>query len=177
MTHTSIPVLTAKELNLLKTLHISSDGNGHDFGFIEAGKTLFPSPATLGGVVSSLSKKGLIVVHEPVTTDSGTWTQFTFPDLNLVAVLIADPAPAAPEADLPAAATKGIPESKVNAEALTLLESLKAEAVEKKITATSALKQVLDLFPSISRVQFKHTAALVGINPLTARNTFDRFHA
>lgn len=72
---------------------------------------------------------------------------------------------------------KGIPESKVNAEALTLLESLKAEAVEKEITATSALKQVLALIPTISRIQFKHTAALVGINPLTARNTFDRFHA
>lgn len=87
----------------------------------------------------------------------------------------------APESNLPAPTVqtvpKGIPESKVNAEALTLLESLKSEAVEKKITATSALKQVLDLFPSISRVQFKHTAALVGINPLTARNTFDRFHA
>lgn len=71
----------------------------------------------------------------------------------------------------------GILMAKVNPEAKVLLETLKAEAVEKQITATEALRQVLARFPGISRIQFKHTAALVGINPLTARNTFDRYSA
>jgi hypothetical protein len=69
--------LTSYEKQVLKALYKSADGNGHDFGFIEDARGIVPK-ASLGGVVASLDKKGIIYVHEPVTTDSGTWTQFTW---------------------------------------------------------------------------------------------------
>ena len=70
--------LTNNERRVLGELWNSACGNGHDFGFIEDARTAVDNPRSLGGVVSSLSKKGLIDIHDPVTTDSGTWTQFTW---------------------------------------------------------------------------------------------------
>jgi hypothetical protein len=70
--------LTALEMSVLKAMRVSAAGNGDDFGFIEDCRSAVASKASLGGVVSSLSKKGLIQVWEAVTTDSGTWTQFTW---------------------------------------------------------------------------------------------------
>lgn len=80
--------LTKLEREVLKVLIDSASGNGDDFGFIEDAQPAravghgFKAPCgkeQLGGVVASLVKKGVIVVHAPVTTDSGTWTQFTWP--------------------------------------------------------------------------------------------------
>lgn len=40
--------------------------------------------------------------------------------------------------------------------------------------AAEAFRKVLNKFPEITRVQFKHTASAAGHKPLTARNAFDR---
>jgi hypothetical protein len=40
--------------------------------------------------------------------------------------------------------------------------------------SVEACRQVLAKFPDITRIELKHTAAESGINPLTARNAFDR---
>lgn len=64
--------------------------------------------------------------------------------------------------------------NQINAAALATLNSLHAEAIVKEIRATDALRIVLEKHPKINRVEFRHTAEAVGINGLTARNTFDR---
>ena len=69
---------TALEAKALLALLNSAEGNGHDFGFIEDLRGVIEAPQ-IGGVVSSLVKKGVIVVHEAERTDSGLWTQFTWP--------------------------------------------------------------------------------------------------
>jgi hypothetical protein len=58
----------------MTALIVSAQGNGHDFGLIEDARGVV-GPSQLGGVVASLVKKGLIVVHD---TYNG-WTQFTWP--------------------------------------------------------------------------------------------------
>lgn len=72
--------LTKDEKAALQAAFKSAEGNGHDFGCVEdVTDDLRPmSPQAVGGVVSSLVKKGFFRVHAPVTTDSGTWTQFTW---------------------------------------------------------------------------------------------------
>lgn len=70
--------LTALETKVLTALYKSAEGNGHDFGFIEDARKAVGQPRQLGGVVTSLQAKGVIEVHSPVTTDSGTYTQFTW---------------------------------------------------------------------------------------------------
>jgi len=70
--------LTPLERKVLRVLFESSAGNGHDFGFIEDGRKAVDQPRQLGGVVTSLVKKGVIFVYEAVRTDSGLWTQFDF---------------------------------------------------------------------------------------------------
>lgn len=69
--------LTRLELIVLRHLFKSAEGNGHDFGFIEDARGSVDTNA-LGAIVSNLVKKELIEVHDPVTTDSGTFTQFTW---------------------------------------------------------------------------------------------------
>ena len=68
---------TELETIALKALWESAKGNGHDFGMIEDLRAVL-SPSQIGGVVSSLVKKDIITVHDTITNDSGTWTQFTW---------------------------------------------------------------------------------------------------
>jgi len=69
---------TNLEKAVLAELYKSADGNGHDFGFIEDARKAVKNPRELAGVVSSLVKKDIIVVWDATTTDSGTFTQFTW---------------------------------------------------------------------------------------------------
>jgi len=66
--------LTSNEKKVLAALIKSSEGNGHDFGFIEDARDAV-GPKSLAGVVSSLVKKKILISHEPIKTDSGWWTQ------------------------------------------------------------------------------------------------------
>ena len=68
------PNITDLERSVLTALWESSYGNGHDFGLVEDCRAAC-APQQLGGVISSLSKKGIIIVHEAVVTQSGRWTQ------------------------------------------------------------------------------------------------------
>jgi hypothetical protein len=67
--------LTPLETEVLENLFDSANGNGHDFGYTEDHGI---DPKQARGVISSLVQKRIIMVHEPVTTDSGTWHQFTW---------------------------------------------------------------------------------------------------
>lgn len=71
------PNITDLERSVLTALFASSEGNGHDFGMVEDCRGAC-AIQQLGGVIASLSKKGIIDVHEAVTTDSGRWTQTTW---------------------------------------------------------------------------------------------------
>jgi hypothetical protein len=66
---------TALEKAVLAKLIESARGNGHDFGFIEDARGVCPQVNQLSGVVASLVKKGVIIVHD---FENG-WTQFTWP--------------------------------------------------------------------------------------------------
>lgn len=69
---------TALEVEVLKALVSSSDGNGHDFGFIEDARDAVPTKRALGGVVSSLVQKKIIQVYDTENHGSGPFTQFKF---------------------------------------------------------------------------------------------------
>jgi len=56
--------LTYLERKVVEALFTSSDGNGHDFGFSQHARSVVDSPRQLGGVISSLQKKGVITVYE-----------------------------------------------------------------------------------------------------------------
>jgi hypothetical protein len=69
--------LTHLETVVLTALFKSAEGNGHDFGFIDDARGLVRRNQ-LSGIVSSLVQKNVITVHDPVTTDSGRFEQFTW---------------------------------------------------------------------------------------------------
>lgn len=56
--------MTELELHVLKFLWESSEGNGHDFGFTEDGIKGCKTNRQLSGVISSLSKKGILTVYD-----------------------------------------------------------------------------------------------------------------
>jgi hypothetical protein len=70
--------LTEMEKKVLKALFNSSEGNGHDFGLVQECRKAVEQPKQLAGIMASLVKKGLIIVHGDVTTDSGNWMQTTW---------------------------------------------------------------------------------------------------
>ena len=70
--------LTEMETKVLKALFESSKGNGHDFGLVQECRKAVERADQLAGVMASLVKKGLVIVHGDVTTDSGNWTQTTW---------------------------------------------------------------------------------------------------
>ena len=66
--------LTDLERTALADLWASSKGNGHDFGYPDELPSVPRSQR--GGVVASLSKKGLVVVYD--NSDDGFANQFEF---------------------------------------------------------------------------------------------------
>ena len=56
----ALETLTALEIEALKSALISSDGNGHDFGFTDDIKIKGQSKQVAGALVSSLIKKGIV---------------------------------------------------------------------------------------------------------------------
>jgi hypothetical protein len=88
--------ITKYESEVLDGLIESSKANGHDFGIIEDLRGPF-NMRQARGAISSLVKKNWITVHDAVTNESGTWTQFTFTAEARVALKIDAPAPAEQE--------------------------------------------------------------------------------
>jgi len=66
-----------------------------------------------------------------------------------------------------------INQAKVDPVLLALFEDIMSRAVAEKISGIKAVQMVISAHPQATRVAIKHTAALVGINPLSARNTYD----
>lgn len=64
-----------------------------------------------------------------------------------------------------APSTKIIPE---------LVDFLKAAVKESSVA--EAIRNLVVAYPEATRINVKHSAAAAGINPLTARNTFDRIN-
>lgn len=62
--------------------------------------------------------------------------------------------------------------SKVNPKLLDFLNELTAK--EDAPSATAIIRQALETYPDTTRIEIRNTAKAAGINPLTARNTFDR---
>lgn len=67
--------LTELEMQVLKNLYDSADGNGHDFGFVEDAGI---DPRIARGVISSLSKKGIIEIWDRMWNGQQFFTQFTW---------------------------------------------------------------------------------------------------
>lgn len=71
--------LTALESEILKKLQRESLFNGHDFGVVS--NVQWNNPMQLGGVLSSLFRKGVIVDISPVSIiGEGEITQFVLAD-------------------------------------------------------------------------------------------------
>ena len=73
--------LTTNEQKVFDALKHSASLNGGDFGFVEdltrRTGVLGLTKQQIGALITTLQTKGLIEVHEAVTTDSGRWTQVT----------------------------------------------------------------------------------------------------
>lgn len=52
---------TANEKAVLSALIVSSSGNGHDFGFVEDARGALPTARALPGVITSLTRKGILM--------------------------------------------------------------------------------------------------------------------
>lgn len=55
-----------------------------------------------------------------------------------------------------------------------LVDFLKAAVKESSVA--EAIRNLVVAYPEATRINVKHSAAAAGINPLTARNTFDRIN-
>ncbi|UOF77025.1 DNA packaging protein fI [Caudoviricetes sp.] len=62
------------------------------------------------------------------------------------------------------------PVEKVDNELQGFLEG----ALKNGATPSEAIRQMMEAFPKATRILVKHSAKAAGINPLTARNLFDR---
>lgn len=67
--------LTTLENQVLENLYMSAEGNGHDFGFIEDHGI---DPKQARGVISSLIKKNVIEVWDPLRVEPGASVQFNW---------------------------------------------------------------------------------------------------
>ena len=79
--------LTKMETEAYASAVESSAGNGHDFGFTEDMVTDLwkrgMGPQVVGGLIISLTQKGLMEVEEPVQVNGEEWvTQFTLPEFQ-----------------------------------------------------------------------------------------------
>lgn len=72
--------------------------------------------------------------------------------------------------DPPTKATRKTPVEKVD----NGLQSFLEDALKAGSTPSVAIRQMMEAFPQATRILVKHSAKAAGINPLTARNLFDR---
>lgn len=70
----------------------------------------------------------------------------------------------------PTKATRKTPVEKVDSGLQSFLE----DALRAGSTPSAAIRQMMEAFPQATRILVKHSAKAAGINPLTARNLFDR---
>lgn len=54
------------------------------------------------------------------------------------------------------------------------LQGFLEDALKNGATPSEAIRQMMEAFPKATRILVKHSAKAAGINPLTARNLFDR---
>lgn len=72
------PDITNLEYELLFRLMAESESNGHDFGVVE--NIEWPDRKALGGLISSLRKKGFIVEIDSTIVDDQKVTQYVLND-------------------------------------------------------------------------------------------------
>ena len=141
----------------------------------------------------------LMDIRESQTTDEnngkdslevmaeGTPLEITQEDLNEVAgSVLADSGPVrSPATRMAEKATMDgvrnskafrIDSTKVDPILLAMFEEIMSRAVAEKISGIKAVQMVMSAHPTATRIAIKHTAALVGINPLSARNAYDKFN-
>lgn len=70
----------------------------------------------------------------------------------------------------PTKTTRKTPVEKVDSGLQSFLE----DALRAGSTPSAAIRQMMEAFPQATRILVKHSAKAAGINPLTARNLFDR---
>lgn len=63
----ALATLTQLELAALRSAFASSKGNGHDFGWVDDVKVAGLNRKQLGGVLSSLTQKGILTIDEVET--------------------------------------------------------------------------------------------------------------
>lgn len=63
----ALATLTQLELAALRSAFASSKGNGHDFGWVDDVKVAGLNRKQIGGVLSSLTQKGIITIDEVET--------------------------------------------------------------------------------------------------------------
>lgn len=83
--------LTELERKVLRLLGKSAAGNGYDFGFTDESRPEGLSPNAHGGVLTSLTNKGLIDVEDPYYGTGEKTVQVTFTEAGFRALRALDP--------------------------------------------------------------------------------------
>ena len=152
--------LTALETEALKSAYTSSEGNGHDFGYTDDIVIPGKSKQAVGGVVSSLIKKGVIMRDD----EFGQFAFLSF-DLNnekyeaakIVATFLSQKAPVAPApaTKAPKAPKAAKQQREERADVIKAKSAKPAKAVPvtttkaPKVEKVKAVKPIIEVDPEV----------------------------